>query len=196
MPPRTRAHGAAAISVLTDGPFFGGSLDDLRAVVAQVSVPVLRRISSSTSCKSSRPEPRARRQYFLSSACSRPCGSRSSSRCAEEWRLDALVEIHTDAELAIALEAGAASSESTVGISIPSPSTRRGPGKIASSGTRGSRRGCGERHGDAVGCGVGGHGWCGCRSHRDGPVGRSRSRDRPGGTTGPTACPSRLKSVD
>jgi indole-3-glycerol phosphate synthase len=35
--------GASAISVLTDGPFFGGSIEDLRAVAEAVDVPLLRK---------------------------------------------------------------------------------------------------------------------------------------------------------
>lgn len=38
-----QSNGAAAISVLTDSPFFGGSIDDLTAIRCRVTVPLLRK---------------------------------------------------------------------------------------------------------------------------------------------------------
>jgi indole-3-glycerol phosphate synthase len=99
--------GAAAISVLTDGPFFGGSVGDLRSAAARVPVPVLRKdfildelqILEARAAGAAavllivRALPRERLTALL--------------RAAAAQGLDALVEIHTAAELDAALEAGA-----------------------------------------------------------------------------------------
>jgi indole-3-glycerol phosphate synthase len=52
--------GAAAISVLTEPGFFDGSLEHLVAVRAAVQIPLLARISSSTTISCSKRGPRAR----------------------------------------------------------------------------------------------------------------------------------------
>jgi indole-3-glycerol phosphate synthase len=99
--------GAAAISVLTDGPFFGGSVSDLRAAAARVAVPVLRKdfildelqVHEARAAGAAavllivRALPRERLEALLGAA--------------RRLELDALVEVHTAAELDVALEAGA-----------------------------------------------------------------------------------------
>ena len=99
-------HGAAAISVLTDGPYFGGSVNDLRAATT-AGVPLLRKdfildelqIVEARAAGASavllivRALPRARLGGLL--------------QAAAEQGLDALVEAHTAAEVEVALEAGA-----------------------------------------------------------------------------------------
>lgn len=99
--------GAAAISVLTDGPFFGGSLEDLRAVVARVAVPVLRKdfILDELQILEARAAG-ASAALLIVRALTAP-RLRELIGCAAEWQLDALVEVHTAPELATALEAGA-----------------------------------------------------------------------------------------
>jgi indole-3-glycerol phosphate synthase len=100
-------HGASAISVLTDGEHFGGSVDDLRAAADAVDLPLLRKdfildelqvIEARAAGAAAvllivRALPRARLASLLE--CSRDVG------------LDALVEVHSPAELDVALEAGA-----------------------------------------------------------------------------------------
>jgi indole-3-glycerol phosphate synthase len=99
--------GAAAISVLTDGPFFGGSLDDLRAVVARVSVPVLRKDFILDELQVLEARAAGASAILLIVRVLPAMRLRELIACATEWRLDALVEVHTPAELVIALEAGA-----------------------------------------------------------------------------------------
>jgi indole-3-glycerol phosphate synthase len=98
-------HGAAAISVLTDGPYFGGSIDDLRAVAQQVSVPVLRKdfILDEVQILQARAAGAAGVLLIV-----RALGARLEPllRYAAELGLDALVEVHTEPELRMAIGAG------------------------------------------------------------------------------------------
>ncbi len=100
-------HGAAAISVLTDGPYFGGSIQDLRAAAQRSPVPVLRKdfILDEVQILEARAAGAAAVLLIV-----RALGSRLEPllRYAADLRLDALVEVHTAEELDRALEAGAA----------------------------------------------------------------------------------------
>ncbi len=99
-------HGAAAISVLTDGPYFGGSIHDLRAASQRSSVPVLRKdfILDEVQILEARAAGAAAVLLIV-----RALGNRLLAllRFVEESGLDALVEVHTDDELTLALDAGA-----------------------------------------------------------------------------------------
>ena len=99
-------HGAAAISVLTDGPYFGGSIEDLRAAAARTSTPVLRKdfILDEVQILEARGAGAAAVLLIV-----RALGPRLGPllRAAEDIGLTALVEVHTELELSLALEAGA-----------------------------------------------------------------------------------------
>jgi indole-3-glycerol phosphate synthase len=125
--------GAAAISVLTDARFFAGHLDDLRAVRAAVSLPVLRKDFLFTSYQvvearaagadavllvvaalaspladparlDALPDPAVDDQLNLDVALDR---LRALLGVAHEVGLDCLVEVHDEAEMAVAARAGA-----------------------------------------------------------------------------------------
>ncbi|MGH7508032.1 MAG: indole-3-glycerol phosphate synthase TrpC [Gemmatimonadales bacterium] len=99
-------HGAAAISVLTDGPYFGGSMDDLRAAARRAGIPVLRKdfILDEVQILEARAAGAAAVLLIVRALGSR---LRTLLRHTSDLRLDALVEVHTSDELAAALEAGA-----------------------------------------------------------------------------------------
>ncbi len=101
------AGGAAAISVLTDARYFSGSLDDLRAVRAAVSLPVLRKdfiIDPYQLAESAL----AGADAVLLIARALPGGAlRRLLDEATALGLEALVEVHDEAETAAAAAAGA-----------------------------------------------------------------------------------------
>jgi indole-3-glycerol phosphate synthase len=99
-------HGAAAISVLTDGPYFGGSIEDLRAAVQSVPVPVIRKdfVLDEVQILEARAAGAAAVLLIV-----RALGPRLGPllNYTLGQGLDALVEVHTPDELAAALDAGA-----------------------------------------------------------------------------------------
>lgn len=99
-------NGAAAISVLTDGPFFGGSVDDLRAAARQSPVPMVLKdfVLDEVQILEARAAGAAAVLLIV-----RALGSRLAAllRYSAEAGLQALVEVHTERELSTALEAGA-----------------------------------------------------------------------------------------
>ena len=99
-------HGAAAISVLTDGPFFGGSVEDLRQAASRAHVPVLLKdfVLDEVQIVEARAAGAAAVLLIV-----RALGSRLQPllRFAHQLRLTPLVEVHSAAELAAALDAGA-----------------------------------------------------------------------------------------
>lgn len=96
-------NGAAAISVLTDGPHFGGSVEDLAAVRRVVEVPVLRKDFLID------PVQVAESRYAGADAVlliAGLLGGEGLGRMLEEVRrqgMEALVEVHDEAELELAL---------------------------------------------------------------------------------------------
>jgi indole-3-glycerol phosphate synthase len=101
------ANGAAAISVLTDHRFFGGSMDDLRAAVGQCSLPVLRKDFILDEIQILEARAAGAAAVLLIVRVLGPVRLGALLRYAEGLGLDVLVEVHTGAELEVALEAEA-----------------------------------------------------------------------------------------
>ncbi len=104
---RYAAGGAAAVSVLTDGPGFGGSLADLAEVRAAVGVPVLRKdfILERYQLLEARAFG-ADAALLIVAALPGDALRRRLADCAD-LGLSALVEVHGEAEAEVALAAGA-----------------------------------------------------------------------------------------
>jgi indole-3-glycerol phosphate synthase len=99
--------GADALSVLTEGPNFGGSLDDLRLARASCALPALRKDFIVDPYQLYEARLAGADAVLLIVAALSPSELEALHRLARELALAALVEIHDASELGVALDAGA-----------------------------------------------------------------------------------------
>jgi len=100
-------NGAAAISVLTDQVFFGGSAEDLRSVRRHVAVPLLRKDFIIAPCQVVEARMMGADAILLITAILRPVLLKELQSLAKSLDMVSLVEVHTEAELETALDTGA-----------------------------------------------------------------------------------------
>lgn len=103
------AHGASALSVLTDAKHFQGSLDTLRAVRAVTDLPLLRKdfLIDPLQVAEARLAG-ADAVFFIAAIWDRPEPMARLLDAAKDCGLCAFIEVHTAGEARLALEAGAA----------------------------------------------------------------------------------------
>ena len=102
------AGGACAISVLTDATWFGGSLDDLRAVREARDVPVLRKDFVIDEIQVMEARAAGADLVLLIVRILEPALLRDLRAMTHDLGMTALVEVHDEWEVDAALEAGAA----------------------------------------------------------------------------------------
>ncbi len=99
--------GVAAISVLTDREYFGGSLDDLRQVRSAVRVPVLRKDFLIDEIQVAEAAVAGADAILLIAAALDTSRLRTLRILAESFGMDVLVEAHDREELHHAIDSGA-----------------------------------------------------------------------------------------
>jgi indole-3-glycerol phosphate synthase len=99
--------GASAVSVLTDGPHFGGSLEDLRAARGATGLPTLRKDFIVDEYQLYEALDAQADAVLLIVAALTPAELGSLHERALALGLDALVEVHDANELSVALASGA-----------------------------------------------------------------------------------------
>jgi len=102
------AHGAAAISVLTEPVYFSGSLSDLRAVCTAVKCPALRKDFIVDSHQIFEAAAAGAEAVLLIVAALAPAEILTLRALVEdELGMDALVEVHAELEMQAAIDCGA-----------------------------------------------------------------------------------------
>jgi indole-3-glycerol phosphate synthase len=99
--------GAAALSVLTDGPDFGGDLSDLVAARQSTAVPVLRKDFIVDAVQVAEARVAGADAVLLIVAVLGQAGIEACLEAADRCAIDAVVEVHTAAEVVVAVGTGA-----------------------------------------------------------------------------------------
>lgn len=101
------AGGASCLSVLTEDKFFKGSLSYLNAVALAVQLPILRKDFLIDEYHIYESKAHRADAALLIAGILREKGLKDLLRAAKEVQLDALVEVHSEDELKMALDCGA-----------------------------------------------------------------------------------------
>ncbi len=100
-------HGASCLSVLTDAPYFQGSLADLRAVRKVVELPLLRKDFILDEYQLFEARAAGADAVLLIAECINDCNLRKLHNLAVAMRLTPLVELYDEENLPRVLDAGA-----------------------------------------------------------------------------------------
>lgn len=99
--------GAAAISVLTEEDFFSGSLADLESAIGSAAIPVLRKDFTVDEFQIVESAAAGASAILLIVAALEKAQLRDLRTAAENFGLDAIVEVHDRAEMETAIDSGA-----------------------------------------------------------------------------------------
>lgn len=92
-------HGAAAVSILTDHEFFGGSPEDLRACRSELTIPVLRKDFIIDPYQIHESKAMGADLILLIAACLAPTQVQEFASLAKSIGLEVLLELHDEDEL-------------------------------------------------------------------------------------------------
>lgn len=104
---RYQTNGADAVSVLTEGNYFGGALEHLSAVREAVALPILRKDFIVDKVQILESLAIGADAILLIVAALTPMQLRALHDCSTANKLNALVEVHSRDEISIALDGGA-----------------------------------------------------------------------------------------